>query len=180
MQKKVRGIITKKSIIILTLILLFMTLLIAIALKKVKINTLFAKNFPVRGVDVSHYQGDIDWEVLQMQNIDFAYIKATEGSSHVDEKFTENWKNASQTALSIGAYHFFSFDSEGETQAENFIRTVGTLDGKLIPVIDVEYYGDKFKNPPEKEKVVSELKEMCTCLEQEYSVKPMLYTTNTV
>lgn len=79
MRKKVRGVITKKSIIILILILLFMTLLIAIALKKVKINTLFAKNFPVRGVDVSHYQGDIDWEVLQMQNIDFAYIKATEG-----------------------------------------------------------------------------------------------------
>ncbi len=180
MRKKVRGVITKKSIIILTLILLFMTLLIAIALKKVKINTLFAKNFPVRGVDVSHYQGDIDWEVLQMQNIDFAYIKATEGSSHVDEKFAENWKNASQTVLNVGAYHFFSFDSEGETQAENFIRTVGTLEGKLIPVIDVEFYGDKFKNLPEKEKVIIELKSMCACLEQEYGVKPMLYTTNTV
>ena len=180
MQKKIRRVITKNGIIILILILLFITLLSSIALKKVKINSLYAKTFPVQGVDVSHYQGDIDWKVLQMQNIDFAYIKATEGSRHVDEKFVENWKNASRTSLKIGAYHFFSFDSEGENQAENFIRTVGTLEGKLIPVIDVEYYGDKFRNPPEKEKVVKELKDMCACLEQEYGAKPMLYTTNTV
>ena len=179
-MKGINKFITKKRIIVLFFILLIIELGTAIGLKKVKINTLFADNYPVQGVDVSHYQGDIDWEVLQMQNIDFAYIKATEGSSHVDEKFEENWKNASKTSLKIGAYHFFSFDSEGENQAENYIRIVGNLEGKLIPVIDVEYYGDKFRNPPEKEKVVKELKDMFTCLEQEYGVKPMLYTTNTV
>lgn len=179
-MKGINKFITKKRIIVLFFILLIIELGTAIGLKKVKINTLFADNYPVQGVDVSHYQGDIDWEVLQMQNIDFAYIKATEGSSHVDEKFEENWKNASKTSLKIGAYHFFSFDSEGETQAENYIRTVGNLEGKLLPVIDVEYYGDKFKNPPDKEKVIKELKDMCACLELEYGVKPMLYTTNKV
>ena len=179
-MKGINKFITKKRIIVLFFILLIIELGTAIGLKKVKINTLFADNYPVQGVDVSHYQGDIAWEVLQMQNIDFAYIKATEGSSHVDEKFEENWKNASKTSLKIGAYHFFSFDSEGETQAENYIRTVGNLEGKLLPVIDVEYYGDKSKNPPDKEKVIKELKDMCACLELEYGVKPMLYTTNKV
>lgn len=180
MQRKVKKSIKKKPIIVGIVILLIITLMAAIGLKIIKISTLFAKTFLVQGVDVSHYQGEIDWEVLQMQNIDFAYIKATEGSSHVDEKFEENWKNASQTSLKIGAYHFFSFDSEGKNQAENYIRTVGNLEGKLIPVIDVEYYGDKFRNPPDKEKVVEELKDMCVCLEREYGAKPMLYTTNTV
>lgn len=180
MQRKEKKYIKKKIIIAWIIILLVMTLLVSVGLRKVKVNTLFAKNYPVQGIDVSHYQGDIAWEVLQKQNIDLAYIKATEGSSHVDEKFEENWKNAALTSLKTGAYHFFSFDSEGETQAENFIQTVGSLKGKLLPVIDVEYYGDKFKNPPDKEKVIKELKDMCACLELEYGVKPMLYTTNKV
>ena len=44
-----------------------------------------AKKYPVIGVDVSSYQGEIDWEILSSQNISFAFIKATEGSSFVDE-----------------------------------------------------------------------------------------------
>ena len=76
--------------------------------------------YPVRGVDVSHYQGTIDWPVLAAQDLDFAYIKATEGSSHTDEKFAENWEAAKDTGLRIGAYHFFSFDSPGESQLKHF------------------------------------------------------------
>ena len=71
------------------------------------------EQYPIRGVDVSHYQGDIDWEVLSRQDIRFAYIKATEGSSHTDERFRENWDHAADTELKVGAYHFFSFDRTG-------------------------------------------------------------------
>ena len=97
--------------------------------------------YPVRGVDVSNFQGEVDWNTLSAQNISFAYIKATEGSSYKDERFDYNWKNASDCDLRIGAYHFFSFESSGETQAGNFIKTVKAVDDMLPPVIDVEYYG---------------------------------------
>jgi len=55
------------------------------------------------------------------------------------------------------AYHFFSYDSEEKTQAENFIKTIGNdIKGRLIPTVDVEYYSDKEQNPPDKENVVKE------------------------
>ncbi|MBR4257050.1 MAG: lysozyme, partial [Clostridia bacterium] len=65
--------------------------------------------YPVRGVDVSHYQGDVDWETLSKQGISFAFIKATEGSSYVDLTFEKNYVEANKTVLRVGAYHFFSF-----------------------------------------------------------------------
>ena len=80
--------------------------------KEIKINPILAEGYEVHGVDVSHYQGTIDWDVLS-QDLDFAFIKATEGSTHVDDRFQDNWQAAEQTHLYLGAYHFFSFDSEG-------------------------------------------------------------------
>lgn len=141
--------------------------------------TQLASGYEVQGVDVSHYQGDIDWEILAGEDIDFAFIKATEGSGHTDSKFVENWHAANDTDLKIGAYHFFSFDSPAETQAKLYIETVGDLSGNLIPVVDIEFYGDKFSNPPEEEELVAELKTMLALLEEEYGVKPMVYTTYT-
>ncbi len=161
-------------------IIFMMSILIlagCILLKVIKLNTLWTHRYPIQGIDVSHYQGDIDWQILQNQGIDFAFIKATEGSSSIDEKFFKNWKEASDTSIKIGAYHFFSFDSKGQTQAENYIQTVGSLNDKLVPVVDVEYYGNKAKNPPPKENVISELTDMLQFLEQEYGVKPIIYTT---
>ena len=71
--------------------------------------------YPVRGVDVSSYQGQINWDILSKENISFAFIKATEGSGRQDKYFKNNLENALKTNLSVGAYHFFSFDSEDIT-----------------------------------------------------------------
>ena len=138
------------------------------------------KEYPVRGVDVSSYQGEIDWEILSKENIDFAFIKATEGSTHIDKYFKNNFSNALKTNLSVGAYHFFSFDSKGKTQAENFISNVPKTSGMLPPVVDVEFYSDKDKNPPNKEYVTQELSSMLAILENHYGVKPIIYTTEKV
>lgn len=138
------------------------------------------KQFPVTGVDVSHYQGTIDWPVLSEQGIQFAYIKATEGSSHVDERFAENWKEARETKLRVGAYHFFSFDSPGEAQAENFIAQVELRQGMLPPVADVEYYGDKKENPPQAQPVREQLRIFLDCLEEYYQMTPIIYCTEEV
>lgn len=147
--------------------------------KEININPIVAEGYEVHGVDVSHYQGTIDWDVLS-QDLDFAFIKATEGSTHVDDRFQDNWQAAEQTHLYLGAYHFFSFDSEGHRQAASYIDTVGSLNGKLAPVVDVEYYGDKRSNPPGRSEVIENLRSMLDTLEQHYEVKPIIYTTYTV
>ena len=99
---------------------------------KITINHPSEEDYPIRGVDVSYYQGEIDWGILAEENIDFAFIKATEGSSHIDTKFKENWEQSGKTRLKRGAYHFFSFDSNGEAQAEHFISVVPKEEGMLF------------------------------------------------
>lgn len=133
--------------------------------------------FAVRGVDVSSYQGEIDWPLLAQQDIQFAYIKATEGSSFVDPKFDVNYENAIKTNLRIGMYHFFSFDSAGVSQADSFIAHVPKTANMLPPAVDVEFYGDKSKHPPDKTTTQKELRDLLDRLESHYGMKPLLYAT---
>ncbi len=142
-----------------------------------KTNVPDPQRYPVFGVDVSRYQGNIDWETLEAQDVAFAFIKATEGSSYQDPCFAQNWENARFTAIYTGAYHFFSFESEGTTQAENFIQTVGALDGSLPPVVDLEFYGDYASDPLSKKETRRILDDLLAALEEYYGVKPIIYTT---
>lgn len=166
-----------RFLLIIILLAVIVPFLVLAACKKIRLTSLFADRYDVQGVDVSHYQGEIDWNVLQKNDIDFAFIKATEGSSHVDKNFLINWEEASKTNMKIGAYHFFSFDSPAAEQARNYINTVGSLSGRLAPVIDIEYYGDKEANPPDVDVVREELQQMLDLLEEQYQKKPVLYTT---
>lgn len=137
--------------------------------------------YPVRGVDVSAWQGQIDWQVLAGERgISFAFIKATEGSGLVDRCFDQNWAGALETQLRIGAYHFFSYDSSGDAQADLFIQTVPITPSMLPPVVDVEFYGDKEESPPARAEVSVQLQTMLDRLEAHYGQKPILYTTGKV
>lgn len=154
----------------------------AIWLKKVYSGEIIAnvpdpEEYPVMGVDVSRYQGNIDWDTIAAQNVTFAFIKATEGSSHFDPCFAYNWKEARNSGIYVGAYHFFSFESSGETQARNFIDTVGTLNGALPPVVDLEFYGDYTAKPLPKKETRQILDALLEGLEDYYGVKPIIYTT---
>ncbi|MCD7890358.1 MAG: glycosyl hydrolase family 25 [Ruminococcus sp.] len=135
------------------------------------------ERFPVMGVDVSNYQGKIDWQELERQNVSFAFIKATESSGHIDEFARCNLESAAETNIKISAYHFFSFDSSGETQAENYISVVGKDDINMPPVVDIEYYSDKSANKPDGEELEKVLTPLMTRLEDYYGVKPIIYTT---
>lgn len=167
---RIRIVLTAVSAVLATVFFLSL-----VKQKKVLLNKMFIRENDVVGVDVSEYQDVIDMNELARQNVSFVIIRATEGSSLVDERFAVNWENAHQSSLTAGAYHFFSFDSPGVTQAENFIKTVGDLHNDLIPVVDVEFYGDKNENPPAKEDVQRELKAYLVILEERYGVKPMIY-----
>lgn len=133
--------------------------------------------YPVNGVDVSRYQGEIQWDVIAQQNITFAFIKATEGSSYKDPCFAVNWEESRKNGIFAGAYHFFSFESSGETQAQNFISTVGALDNALPPVVDLEFYGGYAENPLSKTETRRILDALLQSLEDYYGVKPIIYTT---
>ena len=148
--------------------------------KKIKPNLWLSRAYRMRGVDVSHYQGEIDWNALSGNGIRFAFIKATEGSGHVDENFGENWEKVKETELYAGAYHFFSFDSPGDAQADLFINTVPKAEGRLAPAADVEFYGDKKVNRPDPEQVRKQLDIFLERLEEHYGVKPVIYTTMAV
>lgn len=141
------------------------------------LNGFSARKYSVKGVDVSAYQGQIDWQQLASENISFAFIKATEGSTFVDKKFLYNFAEAQKTDLAVGAYHFFSYDSPGKTQAENFIHTVEPYEGMLPPMIDLEFYGDKELNLPTREYVDEQLQDMLQVLENHYGQKPIIYAT---
>jgi lysozyme len=136
-----------------------------------------AKQYPVRGVDVSHYQGKIDFDALADQGMRFAFIKATEGSTHVDPMLEKNSAGIENSDMRAGFYHFFSFDSPGESQADHFIRTVIPFAGMLPPVIDLEFYGAHAGNPPDSTAVRAELDAMLSALEAHYGLKPILYAT---
>ena len=135
------------------------------------------EQWEVFGVDVSSYQGEIDWQKLAEQGVDFAFIKATEGSQLQDRMFSANWQGAAQAGVRAGAYHFLSYDSPGQTQADNFISQVPVTPGGLPPVVDVEFYGSYLEQPPEKEQVTAILDPLLERLEEHYGVKPILYVT---
>ena len=133
----------------------------------------------LKGADVSSYQGQTDWAVLSGK-MDFVFVKATEGSAATDEMFLHNFTGAMDSGLYTGAYHFFSFDSPGSSQAENFIAALdstGRTEGMLPPVIDVELYGEYRNDPKKAEEVIPELRDMIDAIEARYGVRPIIYST---
>ena len=163
-----------RLIIIGVLVGLGLWLFFAIKNRDICINNWFVGNYQ-KGVDVSSYQENVDFDKLKEQHIDFVYIKATEGSTHVDKSFIQKWKDAEKANLPSGAYHYFSYYQSGVAQAENFIKTVGDLNGHLIPAIDMELTVEEVYNPPEKDTVVRGLKAFVAILEEKYKVKPIIY-----
>lgn len=176
-EKRARFLSRRKKWLILSGLLAAAALVLILAAYGRRLTPVFASKYSVFGVDVSHHQGSVDWELFKEQGVQFAYIKATEGSSHTDTEFFNNLAGADAAGIAAGVYHFFSFDSSPETQAEHFISTAGELSGHLPPAVDVEYYGDKEANPPPKEAVIESLSEFLALLEKEYGKKPVIYTT---
>lgn len=134
------------------------------------------ENYSIHGIDVSKYQQTIAWDVVKEMKVkdvqvEFAFIKATEGLVNVDPQFKRNWKKSKQAGMTRGAYHFFLATKDGREQAENFIGSVDLESGDLPPVVDVEQtYGVNTVI------LKKELKEWLNVVEFYYGVKPIIYT----
>lgn len=128
------------------------------------------------GFDVSHYQGIIDWEAVDsisgVRALDFVFVRATMGHDGEDRGFEMNWRGARANHFIRGAYHYYRPDENSEMQAYHFIKKVRLSTGDLPPVLDIEEL-------PKKQSMDSlriGLKRWMHLVEQEYQVKPILYS----
>jgi len=90
------------------------------------------------GVDVSHWQGVIDWSKMAGKGVNFAWIKATESTGYVDPQFARNWREARNFGILRGAYAFYRNGADAARQADHFANTVGDDSGELPPAADFE------------------------------------------
>ena len=134
--------------------------------------------FPVRGIDVSHHQGEIDWRSVKASGIQFAYLKATEGADFTDRKFADNWKNSGEAGVVRGAYHFFTFGTPGQVQAANFIARVPAEPQALPPAIDLEFSGFNKERRAAPDEFQRELSAFWDAIFEHYRKTPVVYTTN--
>ncbi len=126
------------------------------------------------GIDVSHYQGTIDWnKVTHYENnpIKFVYVKATEGSTIKDECYDRNLTLAKEKGLLVGSYHYFTSRATAEEQFENFKQTASKESQDLIPVVDIEEC--KHWTPDVFHK---NLQVFLNEVEAHYGKKPVIYT----
>jgi lysozyme len=135
------------------------------------------RHYAVHGVDVSRWQGDIDWPKLRTQGANFAYIKATDGGDHLDPMFKTNWRKAKEAGIRRGAYHFFYWCRRASEQADWFIRNVPRDPDALPPVIDVEWNGESScKRRPSRADVLEKMQVFMDKLERHYGQRPVIYT----
>lgn len=130
----------------------------------------FDKNY--NGIDVSKYQKTVNWDqVAKDPKVQYAYIKATEGSDMVDEKYFQNLHNARKAGIKAGSYHYLSARSSVINQFKNFAKTAPRDEQDLIPVIDVEVC-----RPWSTQQLRDSLILFANMLEDYYGCKPIIYT----
>lgn len=97
-------------------------------------------HFPVKGLDLSAHNGDVDFDKVRLAGYEFVYLKSSEGTGFKDSRFERNAAAARKAGLKVGAYHFFRFDSPAYMQALNLIHTVRMQQLDLPLVIDIEQW----------------------------------------
>jgi lysozyme len=133
--------------------------------------------YPVRGVDVSHHQGAIDWARLRAGGAEFAYLKASEGSTWRDSTFARNRAAASQAGVVTGAYHYFTFCATGGAQARNFLAAAPPAQGDALPpAVDLEFGGNCASRPP-RDSVLAAVRAFLAPVEAAHRRTVVLYAT---
>jgi lysozyme len=125
-----------------------------------------------RGIDVSKYQGTIDWNRVRNAGVTFAFIRVSDGVTYKDPKFASNWTNAKAAGVIRGAYQFFRPAQSVTAQANLFLQAIGTYQpGDLPPVIDVEATGGLSPS-----QIASRVRQWVDIVEQATGVTPIVYT----
>lgn len=136
--------------------------------------------FPVRGLDVSSYQDDIDWAKVAAapEHYAFAYLRAAHGLEP-DDRFAKNWEGARAAGLRVGAYHFWELCQDAPAQAALFTRLTPKAADALPEVVDIEASKDCPTLPP-KDVFLRNLKLFTDLFTATYGRPPMLYVNHDV
>jgi lysozyme len=136
-------------------------------------------SYPIHGVDVSYYQGEIDWPTVRANGATFAYIKATEGGDVADQRFDRNWQGASDAGLKRGAYHFYYFCRPVEEQIAWFEAHVPVDESALPPALDMEWnpLSKTCRIHPPREKILADMRIFLDELEHHYGKRPVIYSS---
>jgi lysozyme len=137
-----------------------------------------AQRYPVHGIDVSRWQGEIDWAAVRAAGTRFAFIKATEGGDHEDPQFLTNWRGARAAGIPVGAYHFVYWCRPAIEQAQWFVQHIPRDADALPPVLDLEWNGHSRTCPRKvpREVALEKAREMLRALEAHTGKIPIIYT----
>ena len=136
-------------------------------------------DFPIQGIDVSKYQGDVDWSRVADSGVKFAWIKATEGGDHIDAKFQANWDRAKAVGIARGAYHFVYWCRSPMEEVRWFEQNVPVEADSLPPVLDVESDSESrtCHRHLEQQQTIAEMQMMLQEMERYFGKKPIIYTS---
>ena len=141
----------------------------------------------LNGVDVSVYQGDVNWNAVKSSGVDFAIVKATQGRAvssnaylFTDRQFANNITNAHQAGVKCGVYHYLTAKTvkEAQTEADHFLETIRPYRNKitLYAAVDVEEKKYLPKNKTLLTQIVDALITFCFSYVQADGYKPIVYT----
>ena len=156
--------------------LTLMAIATAIYLFRFRENTLLTQSPYTFGIDVSHYQGEIDWDDVKESHhpIEFVFVRATMGKDGKDKYFDSNFQEAKNKGYVTGAYHYYRPNEDAEEQFENFNETIALDSGDLLPVLDIEELGIISIDSLRKS-----LQTWLRLAEEDLGVKPIIYTGRT-
>ncbi len=137
-----------------------------------------AHTMPVQGIDVSAWQGDIDWEKVRAAGTQFAYIKATEGGDHLDPKFLQNWYGAKRAGIARGAYHFVYWCRPAHEQALWFMLNVPADPDALPPVLDLEWnsHSKSCSKRVSRKAALEKIRVLLDAMQAHTGKRPIIYT----
>ena len=131
---------------------------------------------PAFGIDVSQYNGNIDWGKVKTQKktkdpIKFVIIRSSVGVDK-DIRYEKNYKEAKEHGFIVGTYHYYRPNENSTKQFENFKATLHLAKGDIIPVVDIEVNS----SVQSMKSLKIGLRNFITLVEDEFGVKPIIYT----
>lgn len=136
-------------------------------------------SYPVHGIDISRWNLDVNWKAARAAGVSFAFIKATEGGDRTDPLFATHVAQSEAAGIPWGAYHFFYWCTDAQTQARWFIANVPRRPGALPPVLDLEWnpHSPTCTARPDPARVRSEVATFLDIVGRHYGRRPIVYVT---
>jgi GH25 family lysozyme M1 (1,4-beta-N-acetylmuramidase) len=126
----------------------------------------------ITGIDISKWQGNVDWDAVAADGVKFAFVRVSDGLNTFDQFFDSNWEEARAAGITTGVYQFFRPSQNAIAQADLMLQHMGELQpGDLPPVIDVEDAGGLSSS-----QVAAKVKQWIDHVEAETGVRPIIYT----